>query len=118
MNRILANTRTLYGPFTGIQRYTTELLARFGDRVDCLRPKRKPKGLQNLLWDQVWLPARRRDRLLWCPDSTGPFWVAQQVVTIHDIIPLDYPEWFTPQFVAINRLLLPRLARRVRRILP
>ena len=88
MNRIVVNTRTLYGPFSGIQRYTSELLQRFGPEVDQLKPARKPEGLQNIFWDQIQLPSKRQGRLLWSPDSTGPLWVADQVVTIHDVIPL------------------------------
>jgi glycosyltransferase involved in cell wall biosynthesis len=42
---------------------------------------------------------------------------ANQVLTIHDLAPLDHPEWFNPGFAAWYRFLLPRLARRVRRII-
>ena len=43
--------------------------------------------------------------------------VARQVVTIHDAIPLDHPEWFTWQFAKWYGALLPMLMRRVRRVI-
>jgi glycosyltransferase involved in cell wall biosynthesis len=39
------------------------------------------------------------------------------VVTIHDLSPLEHPEWFRPAFAAGYRWLLPRLIRRARRVL-
>ena len=33
-----------------------------------------------------------------------------QVCTIHDLIPLEHPEWFTPQFVRMNKI-LPHASR-------
>jgi len=43
--------------------------------------------------------------------------VERQVVTIHDITPLDHPEWLNPKFAKWYQFLIPRLARRVQRII-
>jgi len=36
---------------------------------------------------------------------------------MHDLIPLDRPEWFSPRFAAWYKWLLPRLAKQVRHII-
>jgi glycosyltransferase involved in cell wall biosynthesis len=41
----------------------------------------------------------------------------QQVVTIHDMLALDHPEWLSRKFAAWYRFLIPRLVRRVRHII-
>ena len=55
--------------------------------------------------------------LLWSPANTGPMAVSRQVVTVHDVAPLDHPEWFEPRVGAWYRWLLPRLTRRVARVI-
>jgi glycosyltransferase involved in cell wall biosynthesis len=40
-----------------------------------------------------------------------------QVVTVHDLAALDYPEWFAPKFSAWYRCMMPRLVRRAVRVI-
>jgi glycosyltransferase involved in cell wall biosynthesis len=47
----------------------------------------------------------------------GPLAITRQVLTIHDLSPLDHPEWFAPAFALWYGQILPPLARRVRRVL-
>jgi hypothetical protein len=37
---------------------------------------------------------------LWSPANTGPLWVRDQALTIHDLSPLEHPEWFNKGFAA------------------
>ena len=108
MNPIVVNTRPLAEPVTGIQRYMQEILSRLGSAVDRLAPASRTGGARGLLWDQLVLPRWLQGRLLWSPSSTGPLSVAQQVVTVHDVIALDHPEWFHPVSAELSRLILPR----------
>ena len=39
------------------------------------------------------------------------------MVTIHDLSPIDHPEWNTPRFAAWYAFLLPKLARTARRVI-
>jgi glycosyltransferase involved in cell wall biosynthesis len=55
--------------------------------------------------------------LLWSPNNTGPLSIARQVCTIHDLIPLDHPEWFNPRFVSLYKWLMPRLAKRLQHVI-
>lgn len=115
---IVVNGRCLHRPITGVERYATEVIARIDSHVRVVRPTRALDGGRGHLWEQMRLPALvGRGALLWSPANTGPLAVARQVVTIHDVSPLDHPEWFKGTFAAWYRVLLPLLARRVRRII-
>jgi glycosyltransferase involved in cell wall biosynthesis len=105
---------TLNGRFyshrpTGMQRYALELVSRLGNHMEVVRPKHALRGGLGHLWEQVYLPLATGRKLLWSPNNTGPITVSRQVCTIHDLIPLDRPQWFTPKFVALYRWLMPRL---------
>jgi len=117
MSRIAVNCRFQQGPAAGIRRYAEELLGLLGDHLDPLRPPRWAVGAAGHLWEQLVLPCRLRGRLLWSPGNVGPLSVSRQVVTVHDVTTIDHPEWFTPSFALLYRTLLPRLARRVRRVI-
>ncbi len=102
---------------TGMQRYAREIVARLGSRVELVEPSRAGHGIRGHLWEQVGLPCRLRQSLLWSPCTTGPLGVGSQVVTIHDCAFRDRAECFTPRFAAWLQWLVPKLARRVRQIL-
>jgi glycosyltransferase involved in cell wall biosynthesis len=117
MTNIALNARFYAHRPTGMQRYALELSRRFAGVMEPLYPARSLRGTAGHLWEQFCLPSAVRGRLLWSPNNTGPLAVERQVCTIHDLIPLDHPEWFQPSFVQWYRWLLPRLARRVRHII-
>jgi glycosyltransferase involved in cell wall biosynthesis len=56
-------------------------------------------------------------RLLWSPANVGPLAICRQVLTIHDLASLEHPEWFEKSFAFWYRCLVPRLVRRVRRVI-
>ena len=114
---VIVNVRVLGSPLTGVQRYTLELLGRFGDKVQAVAPKKDLFGIQGHLWEQLMLPYYSKGKLLFSPANTGPLSVAKQVVTIHDLSVIDRPEGFNPSFRVFYRFLLPRLARRVRAVI-
>jgi glycosyltransferase involved in cell wall biosynthesis len=115
-------TITLNGRFyshrpTGMQRYAIELVSRFGERLEVIRPHRPLRGGFGHVWEQVYLPLATRKRLLWSPNNTGPLSISRQVCTIHDLIPLDHPEWFNPRFVALYKWLMPRLVAQLQHVI-
>ena len=113
---IVVNTKVLASHTTGVQRYLLELLARMPG-LQQTAPATSLAGIRGHAWEQLRLPASCRDKLLWSPSNTGPLAVRNQVVTIHDVVPLDHPEWLNPRFAAWYRFLIPRLARRVRHVI-
>ena len=80
------------------------------------------RGLdRELRWFWLGLPrALRGSRpdLLHLPAAVGP-WRAPVplVVTVHDVMALEHPEWFSRANALQQRLALPRLARSARRVL-
>lgn len=113
---ILANLRSLSAPTTGVQRCTRSLLRHLPE-VRPVSPGRLPqRGMAGHAWEQALLPLQVGNGVLWSPANTGPLAIRRQVVTIHDAATLDHPEWFHPRFAAWYRWLLPRLARRVARV--
>jgi glycosyltransferase involved in cell wall biosynthesis len=68
-------------------------------------------------WEQVVLPFRLRGRILFSPSNTGPLAVSKQIVVLHDMAVFDCPENFNSLFVKWYQFLLPRLVRRVRKVI-
>ncbi len=119
MSRSIAvNARALYNPPNGVRRYTREVTRRLGERVRLVSSETAAQGFQGHFWEQVILP-RKIDsaQLLWSPANSGPLAITRQVVTIHDLSPLDQPDGFKYQFRIWYRVLLPLLAKRVRKVI-
>jgi glycosyltransferase involved in cell wall biosynthesis len=111
----LVNIRTLSGATGGQQRVTQELVLRMPGLIP-VAPQSASLGKKGHLWEQIVLPFLARGRLLWSPSGTGPLLVGHQVATLHDAAPFDVPECFSPSFTWFYQFLLPRLARRVKRV--
>jgi glycosyltransferase involved in cell wall biosynthesis len=115
---IIVNVRALAHRLTGVERYTYELTSRLKGRVTTIAPARRLSGGTGHAWEQAVLPRIIGPAdILWSPANSGPLSVPNQVITIHDLSPLEHPEWFTPAFAAWYGYLIPRLVKRVRRIL-
>jgi len=117
MTEIALNARFYAHRPTGMQRYALELSRRFAGRIDHVRPAKPLRGATGHLWEQLYLPSAVGGRLLWSPNNTGPLAVGHQVCTIHDLIPLDHPEWFNRRFAAWYGWLMPRLAKKIQHII-
>lgn len=122
---VVVNGRFLERGMTGVERYGREILCRLAGRsgssgaarLRILRCNGRAHGLRGHLWEQVSLPGHvQSEQVLWSPANTGPLNVANQVLTLHDLSPLEHPEWFKPAFAFWYRLLLPLLVRRVSRV--
>ena len=112
------NGRFLARPVTGVERYAHEVMLRLGPRLRIVRAPPWATGVSGHLWEQLVLPRRvRGDSLLWSPANSGPVAVKNQVVTIHDVSPIDHPEWFRTAFAGLFQTLVPRLVRRARRVI-
>jgi glycosyltransferase involved in cell wall biosynthesis len=105
---------------TGLQRYAEELIARMDGRLsgplEVIQPRVKLTGFAGHAWEQFILPIRVGRGLLWSPCNTGPVSIRRQAVTIHDLFPLDHPEWFSANFVRIYRTVVPALIRRAQHL--
>ena len=111
------NLRTLGHFTTGVQRYLHGILPHLKNEFLEIKPHRSLQGIAGHFWEQTVLPWQLNGSLLWSPGNTGPLGVDRQVITIHDASSLEHPEWFEPKFSAWYRFMLPRLAKKVRRII-
>ena len=118
MNRPpLVNGRYAAKRLTGVQRYAHEIVRRLGDRVEVAatgRPRRHRRPPVGAVRAAAEVP---RGGLLWSPGNTGPLAVRRQVVTVHDATFADTPECFGRAFRAWYGFLIPRLARRARKVM-
>lgn len=108
---IVVNGRFLSRHITGVERHGREILSFIGD--NCRVEKTRVNGVVGHAWEQFMLPVRiKSDSVLWSPANTGPLVVKNQAVTMHDLTPIEHPEWFKKSFAAWYRLFLPILAKR------
>jgi len=114
---IVVNGRFLKRPITGVERYGREILRRLAGSHKVVRSRSWSDGMRGHLWEQIALPGQvGSDHILWSPANTGPLRVENQVLTLHDLSPLEHPEWYLPAFALWYRLFLPLLVLRVRRV--
>jgi glycosyltransferase involved in cell wall biosynthesis len=112
MREIVVNGRFLSRRITGVERYGREILSFIGS--NCRVETTRANGVVGHLWEQSTLPLKLpSDSVLWSPANTGPLMVSNQALTIHDLSPLEHPEWFRKSFATWYRLYLPILAKRV-----
>lgn len=110
---IIVNGRFLSRRVTGVERYGREILSCIGAGYRLQRTGYN--GWRGQTWEQFILPRTVNSKsILWSPANTGPLMIRNQALTIHDLSPLEHPEWFRPSFAVWYRLFLPILARRVR----
>ena len=112
---IVVNGRFLSRRITGVERYGHEILHRFPGRYRVERTR--SQGFAGHMWEQFILPTRLdRESMLWSPANSGSLTIRNQALTIHDLSPLEHPEWFSKEYSTWYRLFLPMLAKRVRLI--
>lgn len=116
---MLINSRILQAPLTGVQRYLNEVLNAWPGALPqaIAPPAYASRGFKAHAWEQAVLPLRARGQLLWSPVHSGPLLYGRQVVTVHDVVPLDHPEWLNPTFARWYRFMLPRLIRNARHVI-
>ncbi|HEX9837759.1 MAG TPA: glycosyltransferase family 1 protein [Anaerolineales bacterium] len=115
--QVVVNGRFLTRRVTGVERHGREILRCIGDRYRVERPARALNGVVGHVWEQFILPRNINPRsILWSPANTGPLILRDQALTVHDLSPLEHPEWFRTSFALWYRLFLPILVKRVRQV--
>lgn len=116
--RIAVNARVLRAKVTGLQRYLSALQSRFPAAIHMTAPNRVTGVCGGHVWEQLVLPHElQQEDLLFSPANTGPLLVKRQVVTVHDVVTLDRPEWFSSAKSALYKFITPRLVKNVDRVI-
>jgi glycosyltransferase involved in cell wall biosynthesis len=111
---LAVNGRYRSRPVTGVERFARGVVPRLQAPTAIHTPP-APLARRGLghLWEQLVLPLTlRRSALLWSPCNFGPALLRRQIVTVHDLAPLDHPEWFSRGYRRWAGLVLPHLCRR------
>ncbi|HDS6410615.1 TPA: glycosyltransferase family 4 protein [Klebsiella oxytoca] len=118
---ILVNTRNLLGHTTGVQRYTRSILDYWNkNQYEQIEPHNTNNcnGIKGHLWEQFNVPKKiNKNDILWSPANTGPITVKNQVLTIHDTVPFDHPEWMSRKFTTWYKFMQPIIAKRAAHII-
>lgn len=130
--KIVINARCLTKSLTGIERYAYEVIQRI-PHTQLLAPKYLLSDYSALtsqhelivntllgghLWEQLVLPSMiPKNSLLWSPGGLGAWAVKNQVLTIHDVVAIEHPEWYNPKYSILYRYIWPKLAPRIRHII-
>lgn len=132
---IVVNARFLTQPLTGVQRYAFEIsmqikLAQPDTLFVCPRNILHTKWAECLqaetlgpftghIWEQITLThyiRRHPEAVLFSPGNTGPLWVKNQWITVHDLAFLQSPRAQHVLFVMGYRWLIPRLLKKAKGI--
>lgn len=117
-NSIAVNSRILSNHLTGVQRYLNSILMHWPEHeYGLVSPSKALDGVKGHAWEQFGLPRKLNGRVLWSPSNSGPIAVSNQVLTMHDIASIELPEFLNWKFSAWYRFLLPKLTKRVDKII-
>jgi glycosyltransferase involved in cell wall biosynthesis len=105
----------------GVERYAREMARRLPEhnptRYSVIRPPATLAHKAGHAWEQFTLPLLSDARLIYSPATVAPLISNRNVVVIHDAAALTHPEAYSGVFVAYQRALLPRLAKRARLVI-
>jgi len=100
----------------GYRRYASEVSERLTNATVVQPSPRNARGVRGRTWEQSILARRTSDQVLLSPAGSGPLRHPRQVVVVHDMLPLEHPEWFSARAARAQRQLLPSLLPRARRV--
>jgi glycosyltransferase involved in cell wall biosynthesis len=115
---IYFNTKFENQQITGVQRVATNLKKNLGNKLQLIDVTNSYLGVKGHIYEQFLLPLKiNKKHLLFSPINTGPIWVKNQIVIICDMSTFDNPDWFSKKFAFGYKLILPLLARRVKKVI-
>jgi glycosyltransferase involved in cell wall biosynthesis len=132
---IVINSRFLTQKTTGVQRFAIEIckeLKKSNLEIEFVAPKnisninvadllevKKIGVLTGHLWEQLTLQGyvRRKKAVLISLCNTAPLFLANQIVTIHDLSFRLYPEWNSKIFSLMYNTMIPIIAKNSKHIL-
>jgi glycosyltransferase involved in cell wall biosynthesis len=118
---ILLNARAAARPeLGGVERWARELAARLPKvgPYEVIRPPTVLSHRAGHAWEQAVLPANaRKAELLLNPANLAPIVFPRNAVVIHDAAALRDPTWYSPAYAALQRHVLPLVARRARLVI-
>lgn len=136
--KIYVNGKFLAHRVTGVHRYAIEIVKKlidFGEDVEILVPPQMirasnpfPETLirevdghkSRLLWEHLSLPKylkKQQNYVLLSLCNIGTLYDKNQILCIHDMSYAVNPSWFTKSFAQYYKIMIPRLAKRAKRLI-
>lgn len=120
--RLLINGHYRQQRVTGVQLYANEIVKQFDKKNISYSWVQPPEKVTSDVLRQLWIQSVMPynipdDKILWSPTNIGPVRCENQVLTLHDIVEQLHPEWYDTKYVQWRRLILPKLLKRVRKII-
>lgn len=109
---ITVNARFRRRPAIGVDVHAHEVTARLEGLRLVEPPPSAVRGWRATVWEQSTLARAARGGVLWSPANTGPALASHHVLTLHDAIVHDRPEWYSRAYRARVRALDTLVARR------
>jgi glycosyltransferase involved in cell wall biosynthesis len=101
----------------GVERVAREMVARLPrERYRVYAPPPALAHRAGHAWEQLALPLVPAE-LIYCPANLAPLASRRNVVVIHDVAALRHPEWYSRTYVAWQKALLPKIAKRARLVI-
>jgi glycosyltransferase involved in cell wall biosynthesis len=94
---------------SGQQRYATEIAAQLAGRpgvTELSLPARATGRLAAWSWVQTGLPLAAAGRPLLSLTGRAPAVCRAHVVTVHDLFPIEHPQWYRPAYARVHAALL------------
>ena len=107
------NGRFLSQKITGVQRVAVEVSSRLNNKLIL----QSPAGKLSIFYEQLVFPFKCKSKPLISFCNVGPIFVRNQFLYIHDVAVFENSNWFSWAFSKYYKLLLPILARRVKKII-
>lgn len=107
----------------GVEKWSSSVVNLLNGNTNCEYIEFTPhkwcsRGSLGHLWEQFVLPVRaRKCDLLFSPGNWGPLLCPDQLLVIHDVIPLTHPELFSKRYTVLFRLLGYLMAHRVKSVI-
>lgn len=73
-------------------------------------------SIKRIFWNMFILPLKAKNNIVYCPSTHGSIFLKNQILTIHDLIALNFPHQYRFQYYYF-RYLVPLLAKNSKKII-
>jgi glycosyltransferase involved in cell wall biosynthesis len=97
---------------TGVQRYANNIIKNFNSDLNykIIKSKHNNKVLLHFS-EQFITPLLYRNQLVWSPTHMSSIFLNRSIITVHDLLPIDCPQYFDKKVVYYYNFILPKLIK-------
>jgi glycosyltransferase involved in cell wall biosynthesis len=97
---------------SGVQRYANNIINNFDAdfKYKLIKSIHKNPTLLHLS-EQLITPLLYRNKLVWSPTHMASIFLNRSIITVHDLLPIDCPQYFNKRVVNYYNFILPKLIK-------